>query len=111
MTITLPVLASKCIDLESYILSNRELLGNLTEAFFRSDEGFSEFIKITYKLQIIDTAYDMNDTEYENLSYQRMYVWSESAFYLLGPKPLLWLTLLAINIPETSVAIQLPMSL
>ena len=102
---------SKYIDLESYILSNRELLGNLTGAFFRSDEGPSEFVKITYRLQISDTADDMNDTEYDYLncsSHQRTYIWSESALYLLGPRPLFWFTLLAINIPETSVAIQLP---
>ena len=39
---------------------------------------------------------------------QAVYIWSVPPLYLLGPKPLFWCTLFAINVPETSVTIELP---
>jgi len=115
----------KYSELHSYILSNKDLLGNFTEAFYSTGEEPSEFVRITYEFQVCDCNFKNNDTNYEdaygydtmeeaaysnctNNSSTELYIWSTSALYLLGPDPLFWLTLFAVNIPEASVTIQLP---
>ena len=105
-------------DLESYILSNKRLLGKLRKTFFKSNYGTSKFVRITYSFRayytISNSSRSKNCSYYPNIkkcSYhhdQTTYIWSESALYLLGPKRLFWLTLFAINIPEADVTIELP---
>ena len=109
--------ATNCIrqysELESYILNNKDVVERITEAFYRTGKGVAKFIKITYRFQIPTPINDTNDTiefeDFDNCSnHQTRYIWSESALYLLGPKPLFWFTLFAVNVPETSVTIDLP---
>ena len=57
----------------------------------------------TTDLDLDDFVSEINCTD-----QQAVYIWSESPLYLFGPKPLFWFTLFAINVPETSVTIELP---
>lgn len=118
----------KYSELHSHILSNKDLLDNLTEAFYQTGEEPSEFVKIIYQFHIcncsitngtggfdydVDDVYDYDAMEEEVYNFncndsQELYIWSTSALYLLGPDPLFWLTMFAVNIPETSLIIQLP---
>lgn len=108
-------------DLQSYVLNDDDLLDNLTEVFFKTGKVLTRFVKITYKFQILlpvdnstnstndVTLYYGNDSsEVSCIDKQKMFIWSSSALYLLGPKPLFWLTLFAVFVPETSITIQLP---
>ena len=114
---------SNCIgkygDLEKYILSNKDLIDNLTEVYFKTGETHAEFVKITYKFKVSLPANSTNDTisygnddgelvEFTCVDNQKKFIWSSSALYLLGPKPLFWLTLFAVIVPESSVTVQLP---
>ena len=97
-------------QLDSYILNNKDLLRQLTESFFKTGDGASQFVKLTYKFQVYDRG---NTTEDDDIvinctNSQTTYIWSTSVLYLLGPRPLLWLTLFAVIVPEASVTIELP---
>ena len=102
-------------DLQFHVLSNKETMRNLKEAFFRTGEDPSEFVKITYHFQLssnsfndtnsTDAVVDDNSTCFNQTS---SFIWSDSAIFLFGPRLLLWYTLFAINIPETSVSVHLP---
>jgi len=113
------VCISQYRDLEEYIVSSRDLVDKIREAFYRTGKHASKFVYITYNAQIGILFNQSNDTaeiDFDNVDdidancsdYQAVYIWSESPLYLLGPKPLFWYTLFAINIPETSVTIELP---
>jgi len=103
-------------DLDQYILNNKEVVRNLTEAFFKTGRSPSRFVKITYHFQSceqisVNQSNDIMDIDNETInctSLETKYVWSESILYLFGPKPLLWLTLFAVITPEASVTIELP---
>ena len=105
-------------DLESYILSNKDLMDNLTQNFFENRKISSEFVRITYKFQILlpidnsnnDTniIYGNGDDKYACIDRDRDFIWSSSALYLLGPEPLFWQTLLSINIHISKITIHLP---
>ena len=91
--------------LETYILGNNAILSNLANAFYRSDEDPAEFMKITYQYQILNDS--SNNTDY-CFDKKRVYFWSTSPSYLLGPGPLFFLSLFAVNPSQSSVSIQLP---
>jgi len=96
-------------DLQSYILHNHEILDKLTEAFFTTGQGVSNFVRITYNSHISNLSnYTKDDIIVNCISRQSLYIWSESPLYLLGPTPLFWFSLFAINVPETSVEIDIP---
>ena len=95
-------------QLDSYIVNNKNLLRKLTEAFFRTGKGASQFVKLTYKFQVYDRGNSTEDDVINCTSNQTTYVWSTSVLYLLGPDPLFWLTLFAVIVPEASVTIELP---
>ena len=97
-------------ELDCYIIKNDTLLRQLVEAFFDTGERPSQYVKITYKYSTFTNSNCTHDTmDNANCTIrQTMYIWSESVLYLLGPEPLLMLTLFAIHIPEASVNIQLP---
>ena len=105
------ILIHRCIrqysDLESYIINNKELTRTLAATFYRTGRAPSRYVKINYDFLnttgLSDGANDTNCTR-----HQTTYIWSESVLYLLGPNPLFWLTLFAVNIPEASVTVQLP---
>ena len=113
---------SNCIgkyrDLEKYVLSNEDLMGNLTEAYFKTGKPFTEYVRITYKFKVLlPVTNSSNDTisqagnddgQFICVDSQTKFIWSSSALYLLGPEPLFWLTLFAVNVQESSVTIQLP---
>ena len=94
------------------MLSKNDLLNNLSETFFRTGKHPTRYVKITYNFLISDPVNSSNETEenfdYNCTSFQNVYIWSESPLYLLGPKPLFWFSLFAINVPEASVTIELP---
>ena len=101
---------TKYSQLESYILNNDDLLRTFTESFFRTGERNSQFIKFTYNFKLCSNG---NSSDYEYYaknctSSQVAYIWSESVLYLLGVRPLFWLTLFAVNVPETKATIKLP---
>ena len=114
--------SSSCINeyryLESYVLSNEDLMGKLTELFIKTGKSFTEFVKITYKFQIllpVDNTNNINDTddngddgEFTCINDQKKFIWSTSALYLLGPKPLFWQTLFAVHVTSSSIIINLP---
>ena len=117
---------SNCIgkyrDLQTFILNNEDLMDNLTEVFFKTGKAPTEFVRITYKFQtllsfdnhtnnttISTTNYDdNNDDELIYVDIQKKFIWSNSALYLLGPEPLFWLTLFAVNVRQSSITIHLP---
>ena len=109
---------SECIsqytDLEDHILSNRYLLEQLINTFYRSGKHVSKFVYITYNAPFgmsSNESYNTTDlliADNNCTNHQAVYIWSESPLYLLGPKPLFWFTLFAINVPETSVTIESP---
>ena len=100
---------SDCVNqyemLESYILGNDIILSTLAEAFYPSDHDPAEFVKITYHYQIRN---DSNDNSNFCCNKKRLYFWATSPSYLLGPKPMNWLSLFAINPSQSSVSVQLP---
>ena len=105
-------------DLQSYVLSNKEIMRNLKETFFVTGEDPSEFVRITYHflLEMPNSTNNINSSTIEDednitsscFSHESTYIWSESALYLLGPKSLFWYTLFAVNIPEINITIDLP---
>ena len=105
---------SSCItkysQLESHILNDDDLLRKFTESFFRTGERESQFIKFTYKFKFCSNENGSDDGNYtvNCTSNQVAYIWSESELYLLGVRPLFWLTLFAVNVPETKATIELP---
>ena len=104
--------ASRCIgqysQLDLYILNNKTLLRIFTETFFKTGERASQFVKFTYRFRISNGNIDSGDDPSNCTNHNTTYVWSKSALYLLGPRPLFWLTLLAVNVPEASATIDLP---
>ena len=100
----------KYSELDSYVINNEELLRQLVETFFDTGKRPSQYIKIIYNYLTPSQSNGTHDTmDNANCTNQQtMYIWSESVLYLLGPKPLLLLTLFAVDIPEASVNIQLP---
>ena len=81
------------------------LLRAITEAFFVTGKGPSAYVKLNYNFQ---SFAQQNDTIFENedsncTSHQTTYIWIESVLYLLGPKPLCFLTLFAVNVSSVSV--------
>ena len=105
-------LVTSCItqysQLDSYVLKNESLLRILTETFFKTGGGASRFVKLTYNFQFSNSSNSSEDDTINCASRQTTYIWSTSALYLLGPRPLFWLTLFAVNIPEASATIDLP---
>ena len=100
-------------------MSNEDLIDDLTEVFFKTGEAPTEFVRITYEFQILITIdnrtnitnistinYDDEFTTYVDI--QKKFIWSDSALYLLGPEPMLWLTLLAVNTRKSSITVHLP---
>ena len=98
-------------QLDSYVLNNKTILRTFTETFFKTGEGASQFVKFTYNFQIYNSSNLSNSSEDDLINCtnnQTTYVWSTSVLYLLGPRPLFWLTLFAVNVPEASATIGLP---
>ena len=100
--------------LESYIQTNKSLIGDLAQAFYRTGHSPARFVRITYKFQIplrLNNESNETDSFIEDngcSSVDRLYYWSTSPIYLLGPKPLTFLSLFAIFVQEENVTIQLP---
>ena len=99
-------------ELEAYVLNNKEIMRNLKETFYKTGKSPSEFVKIIYNFQVPNSS---NSTNKENgngidgcVASTTTYIWSDSVLYLLGPKPLHWYTLFAVNVAEHSVFIDLP---
>ena len=100
------VIMSHCM--ESYVQSSKTIINNLTRAFYPTARSPARFVRITYKFQI-PSQFNDNDTENDTCSsIERLYYWSTSPTYLLGPRPLGYLTLSAIIVLEENVIIQLP---
>ena len=106
-------------DLQLYVVNDKLLMSNLTEAFFNTGTAETKFLKITYEFELQKvlnaTNNSSNNVSATNSSLHNVsgageieYIWSQSSLYLLGPKALFWFTLSAVNIPESSVTIQLP---
>ena len=109
---------SKYRDLQSYVLNNEDLMDNLIENFFETGETLTEFIRITYRFKVLlpvsnhtsnsTDTYDDDDDEFTCMDNQKTFIWSSSALYLLGPKPLFWQTLFAVHVQESRITITLP---
>ena len=97
-------------DLELHVLNSRGLLTKIREAFFITGKKPSQFVKIVYNFQVYNSTHDEIAGYFsENCSSQQTtFIWSESVLYLLGPNPLFWLTLFAVNVEEIVVTIELP---
>ena len=100
---------NNCIDnyeaLESYITQNGVALVNLTKGFFTTGKDQTEFVKITYHYQLPNGTDEQNGSCFAQRS---VYFWSTSPSFLLGPQPMLWLSLFAINPVQSSITLQLP---
>ena len=97
-------------DLDSYVINNKTLLRTITAAIFVTGKGPSAYVKLNYNFW---SCAQGNDTVLENedincTSHQTTYIWSESVLYLLGPRPLHFLTLFAVNVSSVSLSVQLP---
>ena len=105
----------------TYIMSNEDLMDDLTKVFFETGKAPTEFVRITYKFQtllpndnytnntnISLINYDNNNDELTYVNIQKKFIWSNSTLYLLGPEPLFWLTLFAVNARQSSITIHLP---
>ena len=92
---------SKYRDLQSYVLNNDDLMDDLSELFFETGKTITEFVRITYRFKIMHG-------EFVCIDKQKTFIWSGSALYLLGPKPLFWQTLFAVHVQESSITINLP---
>ena len=110
-------MGSRCHDirnfseLNTHILSNKELLNNLTEAFFPAGEAPSTFVTITYRYSVTSNDNVSNSSETDYIDLYDYYIWSEKVLYLqflCCPKALQLLTLFAIQVSEGSVTVQLP---
>ena len=109
---------SKYRDLQSYVLSNEDLMDDLIELFFETGKTLTEFVRITYRFKVLlpvgnhtnntTDTYNNNDTEFACMDNQKTFIWSSSALYLLGPEPLFWQTLFAVHVQESSITIDLP---
>ena len=87
-----------CIDkYDKDILKHQDLQDNLKETFFETGEGPAKFVTITYVCESTNCS-----------SRKEMFIWSILPVYFLGPKPLLWRSLFAIRVVESSVTIKLP---
>ena len=112
--------AASCISdyesLESYVQNSKAIINNLTEAFYSTGHLPARFVRITYIFQIPLHFNDSDENDTYSIttendtcsSIERLYYWSTSPTYLLGPKPLSYLTLFAINVQEENVIIHLP---
>ena len=100
---------SNCIehykDLESHVTENDDILLNLTEGFFETGRDPAEFVKIIYHYQVPNATDENNSTCFAQRS---VYYWSTSPSFLLGPLPMFWLSLFAINPVQSSITLQLP---
>ena len=108
---------SSCISdydtLETYVQNNKSIINDLAQVFYRTGYSPAKFVRITYKFQIPSYFNDSNgsNSSIENdtcSSIQKMYYWSTSPVYLLGPQPLFYLSLFAVIVREENVIIQLP---
>ena len=95
------------------IINDKKLLRTITEAFFVTGKSASAFVKLNYNFQSFAKERNTNETILENedlicTDHQTTYIWSESVLYLLGPRPLYFLTLFAVNVSEVSLNIELP---
>ena len=95
-------------DLQLYVVNDKLLMSNLTEAFFNTGSAETKFLKITYEFELKNVLSTTNSSLHNVSAGEIEYIWSQSSLYLLGPKALFWFTLSAVNIPESSVTIQLP---
>ena len=101
---------SQYSQLELYILNNKDILRTLTETFFKTGDGASQFVKITYNFEVSnhDGRNSTEDDVANCTSHKATYMWSTSVLYLLGPRPLFWLTLFAVIVPEANGTVELP---
>jgi len=102
---------SRCIkeynELDSYIINNTVLLRELTAAFYRTGKPPTEYVKIIYNFEACNQT-GVNNTAVNCTSRQTKFIWSTTVLYLLGPKPLFWLTLFAVVVPEYGITVELP---
>lgn len=91
--------------LESYLTQNDGALVNITKGFYKTGEDPAEFVKITYHYQVANATDENNMTCFAQRS---VYFWSASPSFLLGPKPMFWFSLLAVNPVQSSVTLKLP---
>ena len=89
-------------DLESYVISNKEVIEGLKSAFFYTGEAPTKFVKLLYNY----TVY--NESVGNCFNSTSKYIWSDSALYLLGPKTLAWFTFFAVDTPEITTTVDLP---
>ena len=100
--------------LESYVQNNQSLINDLAQAFYRTGRSPARFVRITYRFQIPLNLNDSNETDssFEDNScspgIERVYYWSTSPIYLLGPKTLMYFSLFAIVVQEENVFVELP---
>lgn len=101
--------------LEAFVQNNETLINNLAEAFYKTGYSPAKFVRITYKFQQFSGSDDngtnnsTNEDDIKCYHYaERVYYWSSSAIYLLGPRALFYLSLFAINVREENVIVHLP---
>ena len=95
-------------ELETYALHNKTLMEELTEIFYPTGRAASKFARIHYNFQTSEGMQSAVDNNSNCSRQQDIYIWSETALYLLGPTPMFWFTLFAVNIPQVEVTIELP---
>lgn len=76
-------------DLQGYVVNNKVLMSNLTEAFFNTGAAETKFLKITYKYKLSTCNINgthQNGTHPNGSAGEIEYIWSQSSLYLLGRK-------------------------
>ena len=94
-------------ELELYIIENKIVLSRIVKAFFKTGEAPSDFVKIQYEFELYDNS--TNNSTNNCTKHRDLYFWSSSPLYLLGPGPLFFTTIFAVNVAaEERLPIPLP---
>jgi len=97
-------------ELQSYIVENKTVLNRIVETFLKTGKVLSNFVKIQYDFEISENIINETTDEKDVIcaKHRDVYFWSSSPLYLLGPKPLFFSTLFAVDVAEENVTISLP---
>ena len=89
--------------LETFVLGNPSIKDDLTKVFLPTGKDASHYVEITYKYSVCKDNVSVVCHDKEST-----FIWSDSPFFLLGPKPLFWFTFFAVNVAEQNITIELP---
>jgi len=91
-------------ELQSYILSSQNVLEKHSMKLVKVLLNLSKLLMTCKYLTQLMKGVRM----FTALTKKELFVWSTSPIYFLGPKPLRYQSLLAVNVQQNRVTVQLP---